>query len=473
MACATMSLFPIPERQSPPPTAQGPLQVRLLPALRACRLLGEAAALLAVHVIDRLDARRRGVPATLASLRLARAFERAGGLWLKLGQALSYRSDVIPEHFCAALSRLQGNVAAMPPVLLRAAIAHLHTNAGAAIDRLDERPIGAGCVAQVHAGYDKTGTKYAVKIRRPDAPAAMHADLSLVRLMARTARRLRLLPHMPVLQVVEALSEFMLAQLDLEQEARGNEIARQFFANDATCRIPRASIALSRREFAIFEFLDGLRPLHHPSVDRDERRRLARTCVSACFRMLFDLGMVHSDMHPGNLYLAADGRLVILDFGLVARLDPITKRLFRDFFFAFVSDNGPCCARILLETAISVPPGLDRSQFEAQVGAVVRRHANRTAKEFQCAAFVTELFKLQRRSQVVGGTVFVLAVASILTLEGVIKRLDPDCDFQQIARVTLPPIIARTAPRRPWQDEGVAWSYPDRRNQTSYVQQML
>jgi ubiquinone biosynthesis protein len=145
--------------------------------------------------------------------------------------------------------------------------------------------------------------------------------------------------------------------------------------------------------------------------------------------MIFNAGVVHCDLHPGNLMVSGD-RLVILDAGLVAHLDPSTRLAFAQFFFAVATGDGAAVATVVLQTAKHVPGDLDRLTFTEEMQVLVASVQRRRAAEFSVARFVTDLFALQKRHRIGGTSQFGLAILALFVYEGVAQRFFPDLDFQ-------------------------------------------
>jgi ubiquinone biosynthesis protein len=191
------------------------------------------------------------------------------------------------------------------------------------------------------------------------------------------------------------------------------------------------------------EFIDAL---HLPQVQDESRAREALVvALRALYRMIFVEGLIHCDLHQGNLHLLADGRAVIIDFGFIAELERADRVKFAEFFYSMAANSGVRCAQIILETASFFPSDFDYEAFEAKIVSLVNRVAGMKANEFQVTDFVVGLFDIQRRFRIRGTTAFTMAILSLLVFEGIAKRLYADLDFQQEAI----PFILRASIRPP------------------------
>jgi predicted unusual protein kinase regulating ubiquinone biosynthesis (AarF/ABC1/UbiB family) len=248
--------------------------------------------------------------------------------------------------------------------------------------------------------------------------------------------------------------------VDLRLEAERTNEAKEALRRDSRILIAEAYPQRSTTDYAVYDYIEKVQPILDQKHLEPLRRKISSICIEAIFTLLFEFGIVHLDLQPGNLGLLPDGRLVIFDFGLCAAMDPITCRRFRDFFLGFVSGNARLCCDMILVTATHIPDQVNKAEFLKSMRKLVHKHHSKVAKDFQCMTFVSELFELQGAFGIVAGATFASAVISIVMLEGVIKRIYPNCDFQQQIRVLIPPIISRTAPRRPWNVYTLPWAYP-------------
>jgi ubiquinone biosynthesis protein len=414
----------------------------------ACRVV-EIAALCAAHAsrwaIRRLCLRRedRGEPLAW----IARLLERLGPTFIKIGQVLSARPDLTPAPLCAALARLQEHVEPVPWRMLQPA---LERSFGAALTLLfasiDPRPVAAGSIAQVHRGILRDGRVVAVKIRRPGVERIVAADLALLRAVARMAGHLPGMHATPVRELVEEVARPVAEQLDFRLEAQNHRAIRRMFRHAERLTIPALIDELCTDAVLTMEFVHGLQSIVTAPLSDRERRDAALVGLRALYRMIFEGGLVHADMHPGNVFARAWGEVVMLDMGLVARLTRRDREAFVDFFFGMITDRGEECARIVVEGASALGRRYRADRFTDAMRQLVARHARRRSREFEISAFVTELIALQRRFDVRGSTAFMSTVLAMVVYEGICKQLYPECDFQSEARGFL--VLARYAGRR-------------------------
>ena len=377
--------------------------------------------------------RRR--PARAAAARgLTRLLIRLGPTFVKGGQLLSTRADLLPAAWCAALGRLHDRVGPMRPADVEKALVDGYPG-GSPFARFDWAGLAAGSIAGVYRATLHDGREVAVKVRRPGIARRMAADFRLLRAGAAAGQRLPGLRRVPMSRMVDHLARALLRQLDFVQEATALELLRSNL--DGLVRVPRPLPAVSGDGVLVMEYLDGLDRFTPAHFSKEQRRQIVRDILHGVYRMLFVDGLVHCDMHPGNLYLTATGEVVLLDAGFVVRLDPAVKRLFAEFFLNLSTGRGEAGAEVVLRSAEHVDPGADLDAFRAGVVDLVRTSHRRTAGQFRLAPFAARLFDLQRRYGVAAAPEFVFPLLSLLVLEGMINEFDVDVDFQAEAIPTL------------------------------------
>ncbi len=420
-------------------------------AWRALVLVVTVAAALAEYALRRLWQAHE----TALGLVLARAIDRLGGAFTKFGQLLSTRGDVLPAAVAEPLQHLQDR---LPPFSERLSENDLEALLGASrarFSQFDPVPFAAASIAQVHAArFDERDV--VVKIQRPTAARKLETDLALAATLGRLLAALPPFKDVPVRELIAELHATIHRQLDFLLEA---ETLRRFKANFAwlpDVAIPELLLAEAR--FLVLQRLDQR---NAAELDRAAREHAAELACVLLFQMVFRDGLIHCDLHPGNLAVHADGTLVLLDFGFAAEVNEAERVAFTGFFMALASGNGSSCARLMLESAARLPDGFSEAGFYDAMEALVARYHKLNARDFEVANFAVDLFELQRRQRVVGSTAFTMTIVAFLVLEGLIKRLHPEFDFQAAARrFILSPrkLVTKRPPARAAEPGLPAWS---------------
>jgi ubiquinone biosynthesis protein len=390
------------------------------------RFLGRCAR----HSIDGGD----GHPALLGAA-LADLFESLGGAFLKVGQVLSTRVDLLPEEALVPLRRLREGVG---PMAFAEVARVIERSLGRPLEQLfagfDGRPEASASIAQVHRAIVRdTGEEVAVKVRRPGVAARLAADARVLAAGARTLGALGSLRRLPLLEAVREVNGALVAQADFLAEARHLRDFGRRYEQTPGVRVPGVVDRLCSADVVTMEYVADTRSLDDPSVDPARRRAAAVTALRLLYRMIFEAGVFHCDPHPANLRIAPDGTVVVVDFGFVGRFPPGQRRAFAQFFVSIATQNVALAAEIVLATALAVPDDLDADGFASALGAVIKGCAGRRVGQFQVVRFVTSLFAVQRRHGIRGSPHFTLAILTLLAFEGVLKAAAPDLDFQQEA----------------------------------------
>lgn len=366
---------------------------------------------------------------------LAWLCERLGATFIKLGQILSSRPDLLSHEVTAPLARLQDSVAPFDsrrvPAILEEAFGRPPEEI---FESFDLTPAASASIAHVHRARLHGGRPVAVKILRPGIAPRVEQDFRLVRLCARVAAWLPPMRAVPLEELIGELETPVRQQLDFDHEAANLRRFRANFSGVEHVTLPALVEELCRGPVLTMELLDGLQKVTAPGFNGDERRTAALAGLRALYKMIFLDGFVHADMHPGNVFLRRWGEVVILDAGLVAELEEKDLRDFTDFFFGLVNNQGEICARILWDGALWRSPRCDRSGFEVAIRELVARHSSLRCQDFEVTRFVYQLIETQRRFGVRSSTRFIMTVLSMVVYDGICKLLYPDCDFQREAR---------------------------------------
>lgn len=381
-----------------------------------------------------LRGRRAQYPQLLGES-LATFCEALGPAFIKAGQILSSRPDLLPADVGAPLRRLQNQIApfdgARAAKIIETAFARPLSDL---FDSFDSKPLASASIAQVHRARLKDGREVAIKVRRPGVSRVVTNDM---RILAFMAKALSTLPGMKAVPLPELVNEFVAPikqQLDFHLEAANNRRFRQEFTHVEHIRLPALVEELCTENVLTMEYLDRLQRTDGNSLSASERQTAALAGLRALYKMIFMDGFVHADMHPGNVYVREWGEFVILDTGLVAILDEANQLDFVNFFFGLINNEGRVCARIIYDNASYRPTNFDLEAFDAAMVELIARHSALKCHEFEVAHFVYQLMETQRRFKIRGSTKFMMTILSMVVYDGICKQLYPQCDFQNEAR---------------------------------------
>ncbi len=390
------------------------------------------------------DARRerreeRGLQEVLApsfGARLRRALDDLGPTFVKFGQLLSTRSDILPESVLAELRKLQDTVAPMPPGVAQSIV---EQELGAPVERLfegfDPEPLGSASIGQVHRAVLRGGEVVAIKVQRPEARPRVESDLKLMRELADFIdRRFGERIFVDVRGLVAEFEGVIRRELDYTAEA---ENARRFGANFAGSRvkIPAVYTELSTSRVLTLEYVEGtrfyaIRPL---LLRPSERRRVAELGAEAIFRMAFEHGFFHGDPHPGNLILTPEGDLALLDFGMVGFLSRGDIDALGRLFVAVIDRDAPAVLVGLEELGVQYAPEV-RADLVQDIGEFLHKYSGLSVGEVTLGQALSELISLARRYRLRVPPVFPLLTKALVTAEGIARSIDPTLNVYEVAR---------------------------------------
>jgi ubiquinone biosynthesis protein len=403
----------------------------------ACRVL--AATMVALAGAAAVAARRgRAAAGRHLARRATVTVMRLGPTFVKAGQVLGTRRDVLPPVLCDELSVLQDDVAALSVADSRAAFASVYgADLGNVFAGVDYAAVASGSVACVYRATLVDGTDVAVKLRRPGIDRQMAADLALVRKGAALVARLPAFRGVPVNELMGNLCDAVMGQLDFPREAEHLRRLKANLSNLSRVRVPRVYPQASHPACIVMEYVPDLdlETARHCSLVA--RRAFAAATLNVMYQMLFIDGFVHCDLHPGNLYFLSTGQVVVLDAGFSAQLSDKMRRLFADFFLNMAIGRGRRCAALVIESSLGVRDGADVDGFITDMAALVERNYGAPAKDFSLIAFATEMFALQRGYGISAAPELVFPLLSLLVIEATVRDLDPDVDFQAAAKPVL------------------------------------
>ncbi|HEV2537765.1 MAG TPA: AarF/UbiB family protein [Streptosporangiaceae bacterium] len=355
---------------------------------------------------------------------LTEALDRSGVVFVKFGQGLSTRRDLLPPEFTTELGRLQDQVSPLPwdqiePVLA----AELGGTAMFAV--IDREPLASASIAQVHAATLRTGERVVVKILRPGVTHLVERDLDIIaRLARRTEARAAWARAIGVATLAEGFAVGLREELDFRIEAANLAAASAASAAEGVV-IPRVHHDLSTRQVLVMERLDGQALSKAAPADGD-RERLARELLDCVLRQIVIDGIFHADPHPGNIMLLDDGRLGLIDFGATGRLDSGLRAALQRLLLALERRDPVALTDALLEVTAR-PDDLDEQALERSVGALLVRHL--AAGRPPDITLFTELLRLVTRHELAVPPEFAATFRALSILEGGLTLLAPGFDI--------------------------------------------
>ena len=384
------------------------------------------------------------------AVRLREALEALGPIFVKFGQVLSTRRDLLPADIADELAKLQDQVPPFDPALAAAEVERsLGRPIGEVFRDFERQPVASASVAQVHFATLLGGTEVAVKVLRPGVERAIARDVALLQTAAHLMEALwadgrRLKPR----EVVAEFAHHLEDELDLVREAANASLLWRNFENSPLLAVPAMHWDYCSRRVMVMERMHGT-PISQVDVLRKKGvdiPALARSGVEIFFTQVFRDGFFHADMHPGNILVTDDGKYVALDFGIMGTLSEVDKSYLAQNFIAFFNRDYRRVAQAHLDAGW-VPAGTRLDDFETAIRAVCEPIFARPLKEIYFGKLLLRLFQTSRRFNVAVQPQLVMLQKTLLNIEGLGRELDPDLDLWQTAK----PYLER------WMSEQVGW----------------
>lgn len=384
---------------------------------------------------------------TLRGRHIAATLERLGATFIKFGQILSSRPDLLGPGYTAALARLQDAVPPAPFSVVEAVLAaELPAEARARLADVDSVPIAAASVAQVHRARLDTGEAVALKVQRPQAEDQIERDLAIMRFFARLADRIPSVRLLSLPGAVARFGESLRGQLDFTQEAANNRRFAEHFAAVPEVGVPRLFPDLCSRRVLGMELVEGAKATDGDRVHGD-RKQLARIGGQAILKMVFLDGFVHADLHPGNIILADDGRVVLIDLGMVTQIPADLMRVWVETFVSLSQADFRKTASLFYGYAPTV--GTTRyADFERDVAAYLTKLHGKSLGEVEVGPAVSGMMNVLRRHEVQVDPSFTVVHVALLVAEGLGKQLDPEIDMIALAAPYLVEAMISAPPAR-------------------------
>jgi ubiquinone biosynthesis protein len=384
------------------------------------------------------------------AVRLRRALEALGPIFVKFGQVLSTRRDLLPADISEELAKLQDHVPPFPAGEVMAILHRVYGRPAARVfQEFSAEPVASASVAQVHLALLPDGTDVAVKVLRPGIAsviskdlALLHAGATLIEWLWADGRRLR--PH----EVVDEFAKHLEVELDLLREASNASQLRRNFEDSPLLLVPRIYWDYCSSEVMVMQRMHGT-PVSHVAALRAQGidiPRIARAGVEIFFTQVFRDGFFHADMHPGNILVAPGGEYVALDFGIMGTLTDIDKNYLAQNFLAFFRRDYRRVAVAHIESGWA-PKDTRVDDFESAIRAVCEPIFARPLKEISFGRVLLRLFQTSRRFNIQIQPQLVLLQKTLLNIEGLGRELDPDLDLWETAK----PFLER------WMAEQVGW----------------
>jgi ubiquinone biosynthesis protein len=368
-------------------------------------------------------------------LHFRRALEELGTTFIKLGQILSTRADLLPPEYLAELTKLQDSA---PPVAFEEIQEVLVTELGQPIEHVfahfDPVPLAAASIGQAHVATLKDGTEVVVKVRRPGVVEQVNEDLEILKELAATAsRHWDFADHYDLPGLVEEFSQTLRRELDYIREAHNAERFAVNFATDNHIHVPRVFWEATTSRMLTLERMRGIKINDLEALDEQDtdRRWLADYATNVVLKMVCEDGFFHADPHPGNFFIEPNGTIGLIDFGMVGVIDEQTQELLAELLIGINHQDADRLVDVFLDLGVT-RKRIDRTSVRRDIDQLLSNYWELPLGELKVATLVNDVYSIMRRHQMHLPSNLALLLKTVIMIEGLGVTLDPDFHLPKV-----------------------------------------
>jgi ubiquinone biosynthesis protein len=361
--------------------------------------------------------------------RLTRALQNLGPAFVKLGQILATRKDILPEEITAELSSLHSEVDTLPWSVIEKELDETLPDWKNLFVKFDQEPLAAGSIGQVHRATLQDGSDVVLKIRRPGVHKLVKQDLELMKLIAELMEQyLPDLQYMRPLRTIQEFSRGLLVELDFSKEAAHTEKFRKNFDGNENIHFPKVHWDHSSESILVLEFLNGSVLSQNPSLEQPLRKSIVKNGCEMFLQMAYVDGFVHGDLHPGNMMVLPDGKIGVLDSGVAVLFPQSARESLAWLMVSLVQEDFQSAALAYAEL-VDPGPSFDISAFEHDAANLISPLVGLDLGNVQTGKLMWELAKLGAKHQAPFPGDLILFLKTIATFDAIGRKLDPDFDL--------------------------------------------
>lgn len=410
------------------------------------------------YVVDRLNIngtlsfRHKIQPAQKPTLtlpeRIRMVMEDLGGSFVKLGQLLSLRYDLLPKEYCDEFSKLQEGVRPFSYIQVKEIIEREFKKPITYIFKeFDQQPIAAASVGQVHKAVLKSGEVVAVKVQRPNIDKVFEADIDLLYHLARLIeKKIPELREYDPMGIVREFERYTKRELDYFIEAKNIDIFHELFKDSKTVIVPRVYWNYTTSRVLTMSFIDGHRisELQKFSKLHADKHKIVTIMKDAFLKQVLEYGVFHADPHPGNVFVVRDSIIALLDFGIVGKLTPELKDKVQDVLVAIVTKDVDMLAQATIDIGI-VDEGANIKQFKEDLIDSFGDYYGASLSQVNTLNFFFDALAIGRKYKMKFPTAYILLIKALVTMQGFTTKLDPSFNFIEECKPTVEGMLSERA----------------------------
>lgn len=365
-----------------------------------------------------------------------------GPVYVKLGQLLSTRPDLLPSKYIKSLTALQANVPTVSWSQIEETIRQeVHRPLETIFAKIETQPVAAGSIAQIHRATLNDGREVAMKVQRPGIDRVVSQDVSLINAVAELISVTEFGQNYDIVTLADEFTKALQAELDFTKEANYTEqlrenLAQSRWVNSQELTIPKIYLDLTTEKLLVLEWLDG-KPILEAQIipvgrgsqgEKERRQEIATLLFRAFFQQMFIDGFFHADPHPGNIFYLTSDRVALIDCGTIGRLDPRTQRILVEMLLAIVDLDAKRCSQLTLELSETTQP-TDLIRLERDYERMLRKYYNLSLSTINFSEVFYEILSITRKNQIKIPGNMGLYVKSLANLEGVARGFYPEINL--------------------------------------------
>ncbi|MEK6916940.1 MAG: AarF/ABC1/UbiB kinase family protein [Nanoarchaeota archaeon] len=378
-------------------------------------------------------------------VRIRKLLERLGPTFVKLGQLLSLRADLVPHEYCEEFKKLQDNVPSFPYEQVKQII---ESELGKPIDKLfksfDKKPFSAASISQVHKATLHTGENVVVKVQRPNIKSIIESDIDIMEYAASLLEKNEEFKSLKPTIIVREFKEYTEREIDFRFELRNIKKFHEYFSSWKDIGIPQPYLEYSTSKVLVMEFVDGIifRDILKIKKQGYDLKRLGNLGFKAIFYQIFDLGIVHGDPHPGNLIIAKNKKLYFIDFGIVGFINPDMQENIFKLIISLINRDTVRSIKYFLNIS-TITPKSNLDAFKKEAETLMTDWHDTTLKEMRFTNLIYEIIRSAGKYEIEVPANLVLIAKALLTIEGTGLEYDPDFNLTNETKPLLNKLIMK------------------------------